>query len=278
MHFPMNDKYVYFLRLFLVRPFQSFALCATLATIVYSIGCDPGAEPQCSRGLRLEAVRRDHPVYGKKLHRPKGYQGFPRLHWRGGRGTSRTAHSSILFPLKIFEEKQNQASGRSACRQGPRREKKGSGFIVLAPDYAAWQKKQEAVSKREQERRKKMTPQERTDEFEKQRKEAMAEQEAMEKAWADTGFERSEFESVIAWIEKNKGQYSTLPPSFKGENPYADKPFGLQHVFFAAANGFLQAPPPQSHLRGILAEIAQESEDSSFRELAPCCAAAAART
>lgn len=266
MHFPMNDKYVYFLRIFLVRPFQSFALCAILATIVYSIGCDPAQSRNVPGDFAWrqfdEIIRFTERNYidPKAIKVSRGYVG-------AAEGALRALPTPlILFPRKYYEESRTRLPEEKRMPGKLLEIEKDADFVVLAPDYAAWQKKQEQISKREQERRKKMTPAERAEEFEKQRKESQAEQEAMEKAWSDTGFERSDFEAVIAWIEKNKAQYSTLPPSFKGENPYAEKPFGLQHVFFAAANGFLQALDPHSAV--IDAEswqkLLKESEDSSF--------------
>lgn len=262
----MNDKYVYFLRLFLVRPFQSFALCATLATIVYSIGCDPAQSRNVPGDFAWqqfdEIIRytKNHYIDPNAVKDSRSYIG-------AAEGALRALPTPlILFPRKYYEESRARLPEEKRMPGKLLEIEKGAGYVVLAPDYEAWQKAQEALSKREQERRKRMSPQERQDEFEKARKEALAEQEAMEKAWGDLGFGRSEFETVIAWIEKNKAQYSSLPPNYKGENPYAEKPFGMQHVFFAAANGFLSALDPHSAVieQESWDKLRKESEDSSF--------------
>lgn len=256
---------MYTLRLFFVKPFQSFALSAILTAFVYSIGCNPAqsrvpGEFSWTQFDEILRFARQNYIDPDNIKDNRAYVGAAESALRS------LPNPLILYPRKYYQDLRAKQPEDKKIPGNIVEIEKGAAYVVLAPDYSAWDKKQDALAAKERERRKKISSKQRQEEVEKQRKEIMAEQETLEKAWNDVGFGRKDFETVIAWIEKNKGQYSTLPPSYKGENPYRDEPFGIQHVFFASANGFLQTMDPHSAVMDMESwqKILKESEDSSF--------------
>ncbi|MCE9596846.1 MAG: S41 family peptidase [Spirochaetia bacterium] len=257
---------VFTLRLILVKPFQSLVASAFLFTIVYSIGCDPAQSRnvpgEFSWGQFDEIVRfaKSNYIDPDSIKDSRSYVGAAEAAVRA------LPTPLLLYPRNYYQELQKRLPEERRIPGKIVEVEKGSEFIVVVPDYGAWEKKQETWGAKERERRKSLNAKARAEEFEKQRKEGAQEQDATEKAWADIGFGRKEFETVIAWIEKNKATYSNLPPNFKGENPYEKDPFRIQHIFFAAANGFLQSMDPHSAVMDMESwqKILKESEDSSF--------------
>ncbi len=139
-------------------------------------------------------------------------------------------------------------------------------FVILVPDYEELEKRRKAREARERERRKRMTPAQKNAEARKLRDQLKKEQKELEAAWQKVKFSRDDFLRVVRWIEANLDQYKELPPTFEGENPYAERPFGMHYVFFAAANGFLQSMDPHSAVfdNHSWEKMRKESEDSSF--------------
>lgn len=139
-------------------------------------------------------------------------------------------------------------------------------FVVIVPDYKELEKRRKAIEAREKARRKTMTPAQKNAEAEKLRDQLKKEQKELETAWESVKFSRDDFRRVVAWIEANLDSYKELPPTFEGENPYAETPFGMHFVYFAAANGFLQNMDPHSAVidNSSWDKIRKESEDSSF--------------
>ncbi len=263
----MNDPTTVFtLRLIFVKPFQSFALSAILAAFVYSIGCNPAqsrsvpGEFSWNQFDEIVKFARNNYIDPDSINENRGYVA-------ASEAALRSLPTPLLFfPRKFYMAQQAKAPEEKKIPGAILEIEKGAAYIVVAPDYKAWEKKQDAFAAKEKERRKLISAKQRLEEVEKARKEAQQEQEEREKAWGEVGFGRKDFETVIAWIEKNKNQYSSLPPSFKGENPYKDDPFGIQHVFFAATNGFLESMDPHSAVidKESWNKILKESEDSSF--------------
>lgn len=141
----------------------------------------------------------------------------------------------------------------------------GLAYVAFVPDYDAWNKTVKKVEERERARRKALAPAERAKEVQEARKKSQDEEKFIEASWEKTKFSEKDFDRIIAWIEANKGSYSK-PPAHVEENPYAKDPFGMHHVFFSAANGFLQAMDPHSAVidRESWDKIKKESENSTF--------------
>lgn len=139
-------------------------------------------------------------------------------------------------------------------------------YVLLVPDYAQWDKKTKTFLNKERERLKNMSKIERQKFEEESREKARQEEEFEEKAWAESGFREKDFDAVIAWIEANRQEHFKLPPSHTGEDPYKNDPFGMNHVYFAAANGYLHSMDPHSGVidRESWEKIKKESQDASF--------------
>jgi C-terminal peptidase prc len=139
-------------------------------------------------------------------------------------------------------------------------------FVIVVPDYREIEKRRRAIEASEKARRKTMTQAQKNAEAEAFRDQLKKEQKALETAWESVKFSRDDFLRVMAWIESNLDSYRELPPTFEGENPYAENPFGMHYVYFAAANGFLQNMDPHSAVidNNSWDKMRKESEDSSF--------------
>lgn len=139
-------------------------------------------------------------------------------------------------------------------------------FVIIVPDYKELEKRRKAIEAREKARRKTMTQAQKNAEAEKFRDQLKKEQKELETAWDSVKFSRDDFLRVMTWIEANLDSYKELPSTFEGENPYADTPFGMHYVYFAATNGFLQNMDPHSAVIDNTSwdKMRKESEDSSF--------------
>lgn len=186
-------------------------------------------------------------------------------------GGAEAALKSLPYPLMIMtrEYYENREKIQEPHRVVPGKvlELPGkAGFFVFAPDYVALQKKTKAYNARERKDLKQASAAERAKIFEKQRERLQKEQAFVEQSWKKVSFSRKDFEDVVAWIEANRQNYSTLPETHKGENPFEKDPFGMHHVYFAAINGFLSAMDPHSGVmdKESWTRIRRESQDSSF--------------
>ncbi|MDH5657514.1 MAG: S41 family peptidase, partial [Spirochaetia bacterium] len=186
-------------------------------------------------------------------------------------GAAEAALQSLPYPLMIyprnFYEKRDTLQKKERVVPGKIVYiSNDDPFVILVPDYIAMDKAFKIREKIEKARRNKMTAQQKLQELEKNREEFREETKIIEKEWDRTGFSRNDFDRIISWIDSNNEKYSTLPKTFKGADPFKESPFGMNHVYFAAVNGFLQSMDPHSSVLDMEAwdKIRSESEDSSF--------------
>jgi len=142
----------------------------------------------------------------------------------------------------------------------------GRGYLILVPDYARLETQNKQYEAQQKNRLKTMTEAQRRAYSDTLRQKSRQEFEFTRDAWNKAGFGRNDFEQIIRWIEKHKDEYASLPPTFKGEDPYKENKFGMHHVYFAASNGFLSAMDPHSAVldRTSWDKIRKEAEDSTF--------------
>ena len=172
----------------------------------------------------------------------------------------------MLYPRNFYENRETIQKAERMIPGSPVYISSDDPFVILVPDYAELEKKAESREKSEKNRRKNMSPAEKLQELEKTRKEYFEETKLIEKEWDRTGFSRNDFDRIVTWIEQNREKYTKLPSTFKGSDPFKDNPFGMNHVYFAAVNGFLQSMDPHSSVLDMESwdKIRSESEDSSF--------------
>ena len=179
----------------------------------------------------------------------------------------RSLPHSLFFMSREFYE--NRARLLGAERVMPGRAitlSANDSYVIFVPDYPRWQERVDRLQSEERARQEAMTPAQRAQEATRQREKDQATQRFIEQAWDSMTFGREDFEKVLTWIELNKDSYSQLPESYRGQDPYKDDPFAMKHVFFAAANGFLQAMDPHSSVldRESWNRMREEAEDSTF--------------
>ena len=245
----------------LSRLFMFSIVCIYLAFC----GCDPAQSKNVPASLDQDSF------YSVIKYATKNYLDPRNINTsRSYVGASETALKSLPHPLYLMTEdyfkKRTTLKAKDEITPGKARRAKGwRGFLVFEPDYVALDKKNKRVKKKLK-NQKKLTSAERTKKFEEARKRIQKEQEFIEKSWARIKFTKSDFEAVVKWIAANKETYSKIPSTFKGENPYKKDPFGMNHVYFAAANGFLNSMDPHSGVLDLHTwnKIRKESQDSSF--------------
>ncbi len=186
-------------------------------------------------------------------------------------GAADAALKALPYPLMLmpreFYDKRAQLQDASRIIPGRITQVAANDpYVIFIPDYAAYEKQSEAHSSREEARRKALTPQQRVQEMQENRRKLLQEQRYIEDSWEKIGFSQEDFRKVIRWLSENKEAYSKLPPSYTGENPFEKDPFGLHHAYFAAANGFLQSMDPHSGVldRETWDNVRKEAQDSTF--------------
>ena len=139
-------------------------------------------------------------------------------------------------------------------------------YVIFAPDFEDWEKQNEKFDEERKAKQKNFSDEQMRAEGDRLREALKAEKKKLEQSWDRIPFARRDFERILSWVEGHLDEYSRLPPNHKGEDPYKDEPFGMNHVFFSAANGFLQTVDPHSGVLDIRTwdKIRRESEDSSF--------------
>ena len=187
------------------------------------------------------------------------------------RSAAEYALKTLPFPLVLMSQKfhDNRKEIFEADRVVPGKivEKNSSrGYLIFEPDYIALENINKAREKKDVELRKNITKSQRKKRFDELQKQMDKEQKFVEESWEQVSFSKKDFEYVVEWIEKNQKKYNKVPSTFTGEDPFKESPFGMHHVYFSAANGFLSAMDPHSsvienrHWKKMLTE----SEDSSF--------------
>ncbi|MCB1169287.1 MAG: S41 family peptidase [Leptospiraceae bacterium] len=192
---------------------------------------------------------------------------------RGYVGAAESALRSLPYPLILypasFYRQQNQIL--RPIRRIPGKlipEFSNSSYVVLEPDWQAYEKKRNAIEETEQREREGLTNEQRTRKAEEVRQQIQSEQRALDEAWKSISFTREDFLKVVTWIDANRESYIN-PPDTEAQSEAEDfdpSSFGLNHVYFAAANGFLKSLDPHSAVLDMQTwdKIRKESEDSTF--------------
>ena len=137
-------------------------------------------------------------------------------------------------------------------------------YVILEPNYQELEKK----TKIKEEELKKLSSKERIELSKKIQEEIKNEQKTLEQFWEKTDFSRNDFLKVIQFIENNLDKYKQPPLTEKNKQKQTEeiKDFGMNYVYFFAANGFLSSFDPHSGLIDLVSwdKMRKESEDSSF--------------
>lgn len=178
-------------------------------------------------------------------------------------GAAEAALKSLPYPLflmtRSYYEKRHEYRDKDQLMPGKMvTPVPGRGYVVFIPDY-------QEMNRRNKEEEKKKKPHS-SKRFHEAKARMRREHKFQDQTWRQVNFTRKDFEKIISWIEANKEKYGKIPESFKGENIYEKDPFGMHHVYFAGANGFLHAMDPHSGIldRHSWNKMLKESQDSSF--------------
>ncbi len=137
-------------------------------------------------------------------------------------------------------------------------------YVIVEPNYQELEKK----SKRKEEELKKLSSKNRMELSKKIQEEIKNEHKTLEQFWDKTDFSRNDFLKVIQFIENNLDKYKQPPLTEKNKQKQTDEfqDFGMNYVYFFAANGFLSSFDPHSGLIDLESwdKMRKESEDSSF--------------
>ena len=229
-------------------------------------GCDPAQSKTVPGGFSQENFQEivdyasDHFLDSRNVSTTRAYVG-------AGEAALLSLPSPVYLMTRAFYEARPRLQKADRIVPGRVVEiNKQAPYILLVPDYVKWDKQNKAYLNRERERLRKMSRAERNAREEAVRKRSREMEAFTEKAWSESGFGARDFERIIAWIRDNREEYFKLPPSHTGDDPYKTDPFGMHHVFFAAANGFLHSMDPHSGVidRESWEKIKQESQDASF--------------
>ncbi|MBR31351.1 MAG: peptidase S41 [Spirochaetaceae bacterium] len=192
---------------------------------------------------------------------------------RGYVGAAESALRALPYPLILYPKSfyQNQNQLLRPIRIIPGKVVPGyhsRSFVILEPDWKAYEKKRNQIEEREQKEREGLSNNQRAEKAQSVREQIQGEQKALEEAWRSINFSRDDFREIVVWIEDNRESYMT-PPDTESQSEAPDfdpSSFGLNHVYFAAANGFLKSLDPHSAILDMETwdKIRKESEDSTF--------------
>ena len=192
---------------------------------------------------------------------------------RGYTGAAEAALRVLPFPLILYPEpfykKQDQILRPIRIIPGKvLKIKPDAKYVILIPDWEAYEKKRDRLEEQEQKQRESMSNAQRAERARALKEQIQSEQKSMDDAWKEVAFSRNDFLDVVNWIEENRGDYLTPPDteSFHEMEQYDPSEFGLNFVYFAAANGFLKSLDPHSAVMDMETwnKIRKDSEDSSF--------------
>jgi len=137
-------------------------------------------------------------------------------------------------------------------------------YVILEPDYVEL----ENLSKKKEQMLKNLSLKERVELSKKIQEEIKKEQKALDDLWQLVDFSRNDFLKIMQFIQNNIDKYKELPPteSSKKNKEEEYKDFGINYVYFFAANGFLSSFDPHSGLIDMESwdKMRKESEDASF--------------
>lgn len=229
-------------------------------------GCDPAQSKSVPGGFDLGSF--DAIVnYAQENYIDPGSINFSRSYaGAADAGLKALPYPLVLYPIEFYNRRSELQDPSRIIPGQMIRISPADPYVIFAPDYAAFQKKNTEYLKQEEERRKRLSPADRVKELQDLRARTMAEQHFIEDSWEKIRFSRNDFLKVVNWINANKERYKTVPSTFEGENIYDKDPFGMQHVYFAAANGFLSTMDPHSGVldRETWDNVRKEAEDSTF--------------
>ncbi|MBX7056752.1 MAG: S41 family peptidase [Leptospirales bacterium] len=183
---------------------------------------------------------------------------------------------SLTLMTREFYEKRAQFIEADRIPPGRALQIEGQDqFVIFVPDYSGWKERRDRIQSQDEERYRRMSQSDRRAEFLRQRQQDEELRKFTEASWKRVDFSKNDFERVVAWIEKNLSSYSAAPAGMQapeeeeGEAGAAgqERPsFGMNVVYFAAANGFVEAMDPHSAVidQGSWDKMRTEAEDSSF--------------
>lgn len=243
------------------------ALLASLLITLAAIGCDPAQSknipPQFNQENFDEIVR-----YALDNYIDPGVDTG-----RGYVGAAESALRSLPYPLilypRSFYQRQNEILRPIRIIPGKAiSDFDKEDYVVLQPDWVAYEKKRNSIEEKEQQEREGLSTSERAQKAQQMREKIQAEQRALDDAWQQVDFSREDFLKLASWIEDNRDDY-LIPPETEAHSEAPDfdpSNFGLNHVYFAAANGFLKSLDPHSAILDMQTwdKIRKESEDSTF--------------
>ncbi|GIX40522.1 MAG: peptidase S41 [Leptospiraceae bacterium] len=138
-------------------------------------------------------------------------------------------------------------------------------YIIIEPDYKELEKR----NKEREEKFKNLSFKERLELSKKIQEEIKKEQKILDDFWQKIEFSRNDFLKITQFIENNLDKYKE-PPVLEKENKKQEendyKDFGMNYVYFFAANGFLSSFDPHSGLIDLESwdKMRKESEDATF--------------
>ncbi len=229
-------------------------------------GCDPAQSKTVPGGFSRENFQEivtyasEHFLDSRNISETRAYVGAADAALRSLPSPVYLMTRAYLNERSRFSEPERMIPGRVVEIN------KKAPYVLLVPDYVKWDKQNKDFLNKERTRLQQMSKPDRSKFEEEAKKKAREEEAFVEKTWSDSGFGPADFDKIIAWIKSNQEQHFKLPPTHTGEDPYEGDPFGINHIFFAAANGYLQAMDPHSGVidRESWEKIKKESEDASF--------------
>lgn len=248
------------------RSYFQFNPALVFSIVFFLFGCDPAE----SKNVPLQ-FDRDH--FEEIVHYTLNHYIDPGdiNVSRAYVGASEAALESLPYPVLLMPRTfyQNRTTIQKEERVVPGRVveiEKDDPYVILIPDYEKWEKKNKVRDDRRTARMKNLSPAQQREEAFRIQDQLKKEKAALEQHWDTIPFSGSDFSRVISWIDQNQEKYMELPPTHRGENPFEEHPFGLNHVYFAAANGFMQSIDPHSGVLDMRTwdKIRSESEDASF--------------
>lgn len=142
-------------------------------------------------------------------------------------------------------------------------------YIILEPDYNQLEKNVKA--KKQEQKFNNLSFKERLQMSRQIQEEVKKEQLILDEFWDKTTFSRKDFLKVVQFVENNLEKYSVPPKSLENKDKDKEeekdyKNFGMNYVYFFAANGFLSSFDPHSGLIDLESwdKMRKESEDATF--------------
>ena len=146
-------------------------------------------------------------------------------------------------------------------------------YLIFKPDYDAWDKIDERVTKEKKKKHKSLSEKERRALAFEENTKAKEVREKRFVVWEGLKFSRMQFLDLMEWAEENWQEYKDLPKVYakkakkkkKSRKKHRDN-YGLNNFYYAATAGYLRAMDPHSTLftKKSWDKTLKESADSSF--------------